>query len=129
MDRKSCENGPLNRSTESIWTNLSWSTTGMDTLRATRPSNGLHRFLVQIRACDICGRLGGDEFLLVMSHGEEDATVQTIERLRADWEKERFVFNGRELQATACFGIAGYCGIENRTFVSCSPSQSRAIRS
>jgi PleD family two-component response regulator len=73
--------------------------------------------------------LGGDEFLLVMSHGEEDATVQTIERLRADWEKERFVFNGRELQATACFGIAGYCGIENRTFVSCSPSQSRAIRS
>jgi len=39
MDRKSRENGPLNRSTESIWTNLSWSTTGMDTLRATRPSN------------------------------------------------------------------------------------------
>jgi len=63
------------------------------------------------RACDICGRLGGDEFLLVMSHGEKDATVQTIERLRADWEKERFVFNGRELQVTACFGIAGYCGI------------------
>jgi hypothetical protein len=29
-----------------------------------------------------------------MSHGEKDATVQTIERLRADWEKERFVFNG-----------------------------------
>ena len=49
MDRKSRENGPLNRSTESIWTNLSWSTTGMDTLRATRPSNGLHRFLMQIR--------------------------------------------------------------------------------
>jgi diguanylate cyclase (GGDEF)-like protein len=46
-----------------------------------------------------------------MSHGEKDATVQTIERLRADWEKERFVFNGRELQVTACFGIAGYCGI------------------
>jgi GGDEF domain-containing protein len=62
----------------------------MDTLRATRPSNGLHRLLMQIRGLvTFCGRLGGDEFLLVMSHGEKDATAQTIERLRADWGKER----------------------------------------
>jgi diguanylate cyclase (GGDEF)-like protein len=46
-----------------------------------------------------------------MSQCQKDATVQTIERLRADWEKERFVFNGRELQVTACFGVLGYCGI------------------
>jgi diguanylate cyclase (GGDEF)-like protein len=72
------------------------------------------------RACDICGRSGGDEFLLVMSHGEKDATVQTIERLRADWEKERFVFNGRELQVTACSASRAIVVSENRTFVSCS---------
>ena len=45
-----------------------------------------------------------------MSHGEKDATVQTIERLRADWGKERRL-KGRELQVAACFGIAGYWGI------------------
>ncbi len=67
------------------------------------------------RACDICGRLGGDEFLLVMSHDEKDENTRqckpsnALQRLRADWGKEPFVFNGREIQVTACFGIAGYC--------------------
>jgi two-component system chemotaxis response regulator CheY len=63
-----------------------------------------------IRASDICGRLGGDEFLLIMSHGEKKAIVQTIERLRADLADEHLVFNGQEIQVTASFGIAGFDG-------------------
>lgn len=62
------------------------------------------------RASDICGRLGGDEFLLILSHGEKKAIVQTIERLRADLANEHFVFNGQEIQVTASFGIAGFNG-------------------
>jgi two-component system cell cycle response regulator len=62
------------------------------------------------RVSDICGRLGGDEFLLIMSHGEKKAIVQTIERLRADLINEHLVFNGQQIQVTASFGIAGFDG-------------------
>jgi diguanylate cyclase (GGDEF)-like protein len=62
------------------------------------------------RASDTCGRLGGDEFLLIMSHGKKKAIVQTIERLRADLANEHLVFNGQEIQITASFGIAGFDG-------------------
>jgi two-component system, cell cycle response regulator len=67
------------------------------------------------RASDMCGRLGGDEFLLVMSHGNKKAIVQTIERLRADFANEDCVFNGAGVSVTASFGIAGYEGGEKTT--------------
>ena len=68
------------------------------------------------RAADISGRLGGDEFLIVMSHGNKKAIIQTIERLRADFADERFSLNGQQVSFTASFGIAGYDGMEKVTF-------------
>jgi two-component system, cell cycle response regulator len=68
------------------------------------------------RAADICGRLGGDEFLIVMSHGNKKAIVQTIERLRADFADEGCSLNGQLVSFTASFGIAGYDGTEKVTF-------------
>jgi diguanylate cyclase (GGDEF)-like protein len=62
------------------------------------------------RAADICGRLGGDEFLIVMSHGNKKSIVQTIERLRADFATEASNIDGQSISATASFGIAGYDG-------------------
>jgi two-component system, cell cycle response regulator len=67
------------------------------------------------RSSDMCGRLGGDEFLLVISHGNKKAILQTIERLRADFANEDFVFNGQKVPVTASFGIAGYEGGEKAT--------------
>jgi len=67
------------------------------------------------RTSDMCGRLGGDEFLLIMSHGNKKAIVQTIERLRADFANEDCTFNGQRVAVTASFGIAGYEGGENTT--------------
>src|ERR1700681_3418479 len=43
-----------------------------------------------IRASDICGRLGGDEFLLVVTHVEADAIYKTIERFREKLAAEQF---------------------------------------
>jgi two-component system cell cycle response regulator len=67
------------------------------------------------RSSDMCGRLGGDEFLLVMSHGNKKAIVQTIERLRADFANEAYTFNGEPVAVTASFGIAGFESGENTT--------------
>jgi two-component system, cell cycle response regulator len=62
------------------------------------------------RASDICGRLGGDEFLLIMTHGDKKSIIHTIERLRADFANEPCVLNGQDVVITASFGIAGFDG-------------------
>jgi two-component system cell cycle response regulator len=62
------------------------------------------------RASDICGRLGGDEFLLVMTHGDKKSILHTVERLRADFANEVCIFDGHEVLVTASFGIAGFDG-------------------
>jgi two-component system cell cycle response regulator len=67
------------------------------------------------RAADMCGRLGGDEFLIVMAQGSKKAIVQTIERLRADFADEKGNLNGQPVSFTASFGIAGFDGTEKIT--------------
>jgi two-component system cell cycle response regulator len=62
------------------------------------------------RASDICGRLGGDEFLLIMTHGDKKSIIQTVERLRADFANEPCILNGERVLVTASFGIAGFDG-------------------
>lgn len=59
------------------------------------------------RQCDICGRIGGDEFLLVMTFTDHDGVRTAVERLRAQLEAQRFSFEGREVRVTASIGIAG----------------------
>jgi two-component system, cell cycle response regulator len=67
------------------------------------------------RAADICGRLGGDEFLFVIAHGDQKSIAQTIERLRADFANESCLVNGQEVRVTASFGIAGFDGTGGTT--------------
>src|SRR6202521_3257708 len=43
-----------------------------------------------IRASDICGRLGGDEFLMVITHVEADAIFKTVERFREKLTAQEF---------------------------------------
>jgi two-component system cell cycle response regulator len=62
------------------------------------------------RASDISGRMGGDEFLLVISHVNEEQIRLTVERLREQFTSTRFKFEGAATQATASFGIAGFLG-------------------
>jgi len=55
----------------------------------------------------MAGRIGGDEFSLVVSYGKREAILHMVERLRADLAKAVFLVNGHEVQLTASFGIAG----------------------
>ena len=64
------------------------------------------------RASDICGRLGGDEFLLVVTHVGPDQIDVALNRLREQFAALSFPFQGRSVSATASFGVAGYSGEE-----------------
>ena len=68
------------------------------------------------RASDICGRMGGDEFLLVITHVERQYIETTINRLREEWAACEFEFGGNCVSLTASFGIAGFCGKDAPTF-------------
>jgi diguanylate cyclase (GGDEF)-like protein len=69
-----------------------------------------------VRSSDICGRLGGDEFLLVITHVEADAMYKTVERFREKLAQQQFEMGDERVSMTASFGIAGLTGKENLDF-------------
>jgi diguanylate cyclase (GGDEF)-like protein len=62
------------------------------------------------RASDICGRMGGDEFLIIMTHVPDEHIRSTIEPLREEFASHVFQFGGQQVSITASFGIAGFHG-------------------
>jgi diguanylate cyclase (GGDEF)-like protein len=62
------------------------------------------------RKSDICGRIGGEEFLLVLTHTSEENAKRVIDRVRAELEATHFNFDGNSLNVTASFGLAGFVG-------------------
>ena len=59
------------------------------------------------RQCDMCGRIGGDKFVLVITHSKEDGVRLAIERLREQVESQKLTLEGRPVPITASFGMAG----------------------
>jgi two-component system, cell cycle response regulator len=62
------------------------------------------------RYSDISGRIGGEEFLQVLTHSEEDGVRTLVERIRSQFMAERFDLGGRPVMVTASFGAAGFQG-------------------
>jgi len=62
------------------------------------------------RASDIGGRMGGDEFLSVLTHLEEKHIEMTVERLRQQISLQKFSFDGKVITVTASFGVCGFVG-------------------
>ena len=58
------------------------------------------------RQSDIAGRLGGDEFLWILTFVDDSGVRVAVERIRAALESQTFVLGGQETQVTASFGIA-----------------------
>jgi diguanylate cyclase (GGDEF)-like protein len=71
---------------------------------------------INTRQSDICGRIGGDEFLMVITHSEEDGVKQAIERIREQVEAQRFTFGGQDVGITASFGVASLNRGQNLDF-------------
>ena len=62
------------------------------------------------RQSNICGRLGGEEFLLILTHVDREQVAIAIERIRQGFEIQEFTFAGKNTKATASFGAAGFRG-------------------
>ncbi len=62
------------------------------------------------RLSDISGRIGGEEFLFVVTHADKSGVTMVVDRIRQRLAAERFTFEGATVQVTASFGIAGFSG-------------------
>ena len=60
------------------------------------------------RTSDICGRLGGDEFILVVTHVPVAHITNLTTRLGDSFTMEEFCFEGQNVQMTASFGVGGF---------------------
>jgi len=67
-----------------------------------------------IRNGDIAGRLGGDEFCIVLPNTGGDRAGPLMERLRQGWERlEYHAPDGRAFSVTASFGVVQHTGERN----------------
>jgi len=60
------------------------------------------------RRSDMCGRQGGEEFMMLMTHTTVKEAEKAIDRIRAEFETTPLNFGGCNILATASFGIAGF---------------------
>lgn len=60
------------------------------------------------RASNICGRMGGEEFLLILTHVTAENILAAVNRLRKEFEAQTFNFEGKTVTVTASFGVAGF---------------------
>jgi diguanylate cyclase (GGDEF)-like protein len=70
------------------------------------------------RSCNICGRVGGEEFMLILTHTERQSVQIAVERVRKQLENHKFDFERRTASVTASFGIAGLQGLNVRNLAS-----------
>ena len=58
------------------------------------------------RQSDICGRIGGEEFLFVITHATQENAKLVAERIREQLQATEFSFKGTRQLVTASFGMA-----------------------
>jgi diguanylate cyclase (GGDEF)-like protein len=64
------------------------------------------------RSSDISGRIGGEEFLHVITHANETSLPAIVERTRAKLAAYAFTFGDSTVMVTASFGVTGFRGGE-----------------
>ncbi|MBY4635576.1 GGDEF domain-containing protein [Sphingopyxis sp. XHP0097] len=65
-----------------------------------------NRLASSIRATDVAARIGGDEFGLILDQSTEDGARVQVNRLCHVLSAEPAIYDGHEIQLSACFGVA-----------------------
>jgi two-component system cell cycle response regulator len=58
------------------------------------------------RSCDMYGRFGGEEFVILLSHADLKGAFSAVDNIRSSLAETIFTFGGLDVIATASFGIA-----------------------
>jgi diguanylate cyclase (GGDEF)-like protein len=64
-----------------------------------------------VRSSDICGRTGGEEFIIIFTHADECNVGIVVARVLRQLREHDFSFGAEAVQVTASFGIAGFQGV------------------
>jgi len=62
------------------------------------------------RLSDMSARIGGEEFLLALTHASPEGIVVVLDRMRAQLAAAPLQWKGETIKVTASFGVAGFCG-------------------
>jgi two-component system cell cycle response regulator len=80
----------------------------------------LKQFAEQLKQCsrrsDICARIGGEEFLFVLTHNTFEDARRVIERLRLQFSETWFEFQGKHVSVTVSFGVAQFRKEDGQNF-------------
>ncbi len=76
---------------------------GDEVLKATA-----HQLKQLVRKADKAGRLGGEEFVVLVNNTREEGAMAYAERIRADIAAMRLQVDGQPLTITASIGVAAY---------------------
>jgi two-component system, cell cycle response regulator len=68
------------------------------------------------RRSDICARIGGEEFLFVLTHNTAEDARGVIERIRTQFCETQFQFGGETASFTASFGVAQFVKEDGQNF-------------
>ena len=63
-----------------------------------------------VRTGDVCCRLGGEEFVIILPETMKDSAVMIAERIRENIEAFDISYNGQTIKLTSSFGVASHCG-------------------
>ncbi|ABM02127.1 diguanylate cyclase [Psychromonas ingrahamii 37] len=58
-----------------------------------------------IRNVDIIGRIGGEEFAVIIPHADLEIATELAQRLRLGIEKVEIIIDNQPVKITACFGV------------------------
>lgn len=66
----------------------------------------LERWTNSLRSHDLIGRIGGEEFCILLPEVDIDRAVRTADRLRREISELPFAFDGHLLRVTVSIGVA-----------------------
>ena len=72
-------------------------------------------FLQSIRESDVVGRLGGDEFGIILAHTDRAGAIEKAEALVESMRRAPFTWAGKRIQLEVAYGIYTFQAGEDRT--------------